>query len=369
MPLGVGGRLWAAEAVGEVVGGRPLVVHGHGPVALVVGHLAIEGLVDGDLLVVGPQAVAVGVSVRKQTGLQHLVWGRLNARHHVGRGKGGLLHFRKVVLGIAVQHHAPNLQQGVVLVGPNLGDIKWVEAGFLGLLEGHNLNINSPRGVVTIGNGIVQIADGVISILTSNTVSFTGRQVSDTLIRLEVILHIERLSSSIHVLEGVAAVPIHVAVAIGGTSVAHQERDLVSGFRTKGDEVPEHVGVLAVGLGVALLGVDERREEHWVPDEENGGVVADHVPVALLGVELDGEPAGVAGGVGAAGLSPHSGEPDTHRGAFAHLIQELGLAVLAAGGGGCLKKSKCPCSLGMDHSFRNSFTIKVGNVVQEHEVL
>ena len=47
-----------------------------------------------------------------------------------------------------------------------------------------------------------------------------------------------------------------------------------------------------MGDRVPLLGVDEAGEEDRVPDEEDGGVVADEVPVALLGVELHGETPG-----------------------------------------------------------------------------
>ncbi len=42
-------------------------------------------------------------------------------------------------------------------------------------------------------------------------------------------------------------------------------------------------------LRVALLRVDEGREEKRITDEEDGRVVADEVPVALFGVELHRE--------------------------------------------------------------------------------
>lgn len=52
------------ERVGMVVGRGSLVaVHNHGTVTLLVAHAGIEGLVDGNLEVVGTQAVAVCVRV------------------------------------------------------------------------------------------------------------------------------------------------------------------------------------------------------------------------------------------------------------------------------------------------------------------
>jgi hypothetical protein len=64
---------------------------------------------------------------------------------------------------------------------------------------------------------------------------------------------------------------------------------LVGGLGPEADKVPHGVGVLAVGDGVPLLGVDEGREEDGVADEKDGRVVAHNVPVAVLGVELDGK--------------------------------------------------------------------------------
>jgi hypothetical protein len=67
---------------------------------------------------------------------------------------------------------------------------------------------------------------------------------------------------------------------------------------------------------VRLLRVDEIRELDRVAEEEHAEVVADEVPVAVLGVELDGEPARVAGDLGGV---PTAGIPERvrhARGAF-----------------------------------------------------
>jgi len=159
----------AREGVGEVVGSARLVpIHAHGAVALVVADAGVERAIDGDLLVVGAEAVAVGVSVGEETSLkeekrrkveenkekyehiccfngvaiggrredrhtnlEHLIRRGLNARHHVGRGKSQLLHFSEVVGRVAVEDHAAYFLQGVVLVGPDLGQVEGVEGGGL----------------------------------------------------------------------------------------------------------------------------------------------------------------------------------------------------------------------------------------------
>ena len=46
-----------------------VIGHAHGAVPLVVGHAGLVGTVDGDLQVVSPQPVPVGVRVREQAAL------------------------------------------------------------------------------------------------------------------------------------------------------------------------------------------------------------------------------------------------------------------------------------------------------------
>lgn len=65
-------------------------------------------------------------------------------------------------------------------------------------------------------------------------------------------------------------------------------------LRSQGNKIPEHVGVFQVSLWISLLSVDEAREENRVADEEDGRVVADDIPNAIVGVELDSEAAGIA---------------------------------------------------------------------------
>ena len=66
-----------------------------------------------------------------------------------------------------------------------------------------------------------------------------------------------------------------------------------------------------------------------VAHEEHRRVVADEVPVAFLGVELDGEAADVALGVGRAALAGHRREAHEHFGLLADLREELRLRVIA----------------------------------------
>ena len=93
----------------------------------------------------------------------------------------------------------------------------------------------------------------------------------------------------------------------------------------KGDKVPKHIGVLQMGDGVPLLGVDEVGEHQGVADEEDGGVVAHQVPVALLGVELDGKASWVTCSIGRTGFTPDGTKPDGNWGLFSDLGKYSGL--------------------------------------------
>lgn len=56
-----------SEAVGIVIRSSTLVpIDHHGAISLVVSSARGEGTVDGDLVVIGAQAMSVGVGVRKQ---------------------------------------------------------------------------------------------------------------------------------------------------------------------------------------------------------------------------------------------------------------------------------------------------------------
>lgn len=51
-----------------------------------------------------------------------------------------------------------------------------------------------------------------------------------------------------------------------------------------------HRGILEVGLWIPLLSMDEQREVGRIAQEEDWRIVTDQVKIALLRIELDGEP-------------------------------------------------------------------------------
>lgn len=79
------------------------------------------------------------------------------------------------------------------------------------------------------------------------------------------------------------------------------------------DKVPEIVvGCLRLGhlvVRLRLASMNDIGELHGILDEEDGNVVANNVPVTLLGVELDRKAADISNGVGTASASQHCREP------------------------------------------------------------
>lgn len=82
-----------------------VVINSHWAITLVVLGSGSVRTVDRDLGVVGSQAVTVSVVVGEEATLQHLVWGRLNARHKIGRGEGQLFHLLPRQTYILFIHH------------------------------------------------------------------------------------------------------------------------------------------------------------------------------------------------------------------------------------------------------------------------
>ena len=60
--------------------------------------------------------------------------------------------------------------------------------------------------------------------------------------------HIHCLVLIIHGLKCMRAVTIHVTIAIWNASVGKQKHGLMHGFRSQGQEVPEHVTILQLFL-------------------------------------------------------------------------------------------------------------------------
>lgn len=164
--------------------------------------------------------------------------------------------------------------------------------------------------------------DAVIGIGAREFTSLSISEGQGTALLLEMNLHVGGDTSRIDELESVSRKSMHVVVSIGSAAVGEQDHDLMDGLGVLAEVVPEHVGILEMGLGVTLLGVDEVGELGGVTDEEDGSVVEDPVKVTLGSPDLDSKATRITGGVCGTRLASDGGEADGSSGLVAYGAEE-----------------------------------------------
>src|SRR5690606_7673525 len=144
-------------------------------------------------------------------------------------------------------------------------------------------------------------------------------------------------------------------------------------LRRLAHEVEDAVGLLAEGDRIRLECVDHVGELDRVADEEDRQVVADQVPVAVLGVELHREAARVARHLGGVAAPDHGGEADRQRRLLARLGEDLRPGVLRGGLVADLPRRLELAVAGeaarMDHPFGDALAVEVADLLQELVVL
>lgn len=365
-----------AEADGldgaEVGGAAALVVEGHVAVALEVAA-AVRGAagVGGELLVVGADAVAVGVGVGEEAGLEDGVGRRLDARRHVGGVESNLLDLGEVVLDVLVEEKLADLAERELLLRPDVGQVEDVDLlllpELLSLLRGHGLEADVPARVVASLNGIEQVLLGVIRAVVGGVLLCDERV---ALLALHVHLCVDPVAVLVDELESVAGVTVHLAPAVGDTAVTHKDHDLVDGLGVLRQVIPEVgrvVAVRQVGLRVALLSVDEVRELGRVAQEENRSVVGNHVPVALLSPELDTETTRVTSKIGATALTTNGRETDGD-GALLALLEDVGKAQVVQRLGSPVE-TVGTTALSVNDTLGNALAVEVREQINQVEIL
>ena len=204
---------------GGIVGvGAVVAVDGHDAVAL-VGVEGAQGCIDGNLLVVDAESVAVGVRVGEESGLQDWVGGGLDARDHVGGGKGHLLDFGKVIFGIAVEGEAAERAEGYFALGPDLREVEDVPAEFLGVARREDLYVAGPGGVVALLDRVEKVLGMPVGILGSHFRGFFVVEGFAALVGLAVDLNIVEGAIRLGKFVGMAGVAIHITIRVRRTTV------------------------------------------------------------------------------------------------------------------------------------------------------
>ncbi|MNF54933.1 hypothetical protein D3C84_363770 [compost metagenome] len=279
-----------------------------------------------------------------------------------------MLDFSKVVQRIAIELQLSDFNQWKLFLRPGLGDIKGVLVVRRCLSFAHDLDAYAPFREITLFDGIEQVALGVIRISARQARSLRWSKVLDPLLGLVVPLHPVTLTLSVDEAVSVAAEAMHVTVSIRDTPVGEQDGDLVQRLGRMRPEVPHRLGTLQVALRQTLLGVDKVWKLQWITNEEHGGIVANDVPVAFLGVELQGEPARITLGIGRTTLATHGGKPQESRGLLANCLKQLRAGVLsdiACHG----ERTVGTRAFGVYTALRDVFTVEVGKLLDQVKVV
>ena len=121
------------------------------------------------------------------------------------------------------------------------------------------------------------------------------------------------------------AVAVHMAKAFRDAAVRHRDRHLVQRFRHQCPEIPVIVGAAHPSARVAFDRAVEIGKARRIAVEEDRRIVADNVPVAVFGIELERKAADVALGVGGTPFAGDLREAGKHRRLFADLGKDLRL--------------------------------------------
>ena len=183
----------------------------------------------------------------------------VDARHHMARMERHLLGLGEEVVGIAVEHHAPDALHRHHLLRNELGRVEQVEAeGVLLVLRNH-LHAELPFGEVAVLDRLPQVAAMEVGILAGDLLRLVPGQAVDAELGLPVELDEVALAARIDEAEGVHAEAFHHAQAARDGAVRHGPHQHVRGLGHQRGEVPEGV-VRARGLRhlVVRLGLDAR---------------------------------------------------------------------------------------------------------------
>ena len=143
----------------------------------------------------------------------------------------------------------------------------------------------------------------------------------------------------------------------------------VHGFGRLTHEVEDAVRLLAEGDRIGLQRVDDIRKLDGIANEENGQVVANQIPVAVLGVEFYRKAARIARHLRGIAAADHGREADGQGRLLAGLLEQLGPGVcggrLVADLAGDLELAIADEAAGMDHALRDALTVEMGDLFQE----
>jgi hypothetical protein len=225
----------------------------------------------------------------------------------------------KTFSGLRLSSKYPTSSSGKSPFGQTFVRSKGLKGKALSLGVRHHLDKERPAREILGLDAFEEVPLMALAILPDKRLGFGIGQVLNALLGTEMEFDPGALVCGVNEAVGVAAESMHVAEAFGDAALAHDDRDLMQGFRQQRPKIPVVVGAAHAGPRIALDGMVEIGKTQGIAEEEHRRVVADDVPVAFFGVELQRKPANVALGIGGAALAGHGREAGKHRRLLADL--------------------------------------------------
>ena len=337
----------------------------HVPIVAIVVISAL-GSIDREEHIVRAKPVAVSVGISKDPSLEHLIVGEVNSRNDVSWIHGQHLVFGEEIVDVLVQHHPAHRLQGDLVLRPDLSGIQGIEIEPVLVIRIHHLNEKLPLGIIPGGDRFVQILSGVAVIGAADPRGLILEETLDAAGRLPMELDVIDLAGFVDQSESMDAESLHVPVIGRNPDVIVKPGEGIEALREVRQVIEDPPILLDMRFRVRLERMDHFGELGAVPDEEHGEVVPNQIEVPLAGVELDGEAARVADGLGAAALVDDGGEAGDERGLDAGRAEEIG-----AGEVGDvvrdLEEALGACPPRVDNSFRDSLPSEIGYLL--HQVI
>src|SRR5450755_551121 len=143
------------------------------------------------------------------------------------------------------------------------------------------------------------------------------------------------------------------------------------GFRGERNEIPECiVGGCRLGessVRLHLYSVDQIRELDSILDKEDGDVIADQIPIAFFGVELDRKSAHVTRSIHRTGATGDGRYSSEYRRFLAHLGEYPGGGVLLQRRGQ-FEESMNPRTTRVNNTLGNTLMVEMSDFVAEDEI-
>jgi hypothetical protein len=161
-----------------------------------------------------------------------------DARDDIGWRQRRLLDFGEIILGIAVELQHADLDQGIILVRPHLGEVEGIVPMLVDVRLRHDLDGEFPLWEIAALDRLIEVALMRLAIVGDFLRRFGIGPVLDALESLEVEFYPEPLVLRIDERVGVRAEAVDVAIALRQPAIRHQDCHLMQTFRRQRPEIP-----------------------------------------------------------------------------------------------------------------------------------